>query len=129
MHKTIPSTLLFNKVSSNLSNIGIFLLAASFTASESGFGSIKKTIFIFLEVDNLFMIIVSKTDVKVFISCFISKELVEQRELNASNIVKELSSLIDGNGGGQKFFATAGGKNIDGIESVLSQSEKIISQI
>ena len=81
------------------------------------------------KIDNLFMIIVSKTDVKVFISCFISKELVEQRELNASNIVKELSSLIDGNGGGQKFFATAGGKNIDGIESVLSQSEKIISQI
>ncbi len=81
------------------------------------------------KIDNLFLIIVSKTDEKVFISCFISKELVEEKELNASNIVKELSPLIDGNGGGQKFFATAGGKNIDGIESVLSQSEKIISQI
>ena len=37
--------------------------------------------------------------------------------------------MIDGNGGGQPFFATAGGKKIDGIESVLSESEKIISQI
>ena len=68
-------------------------------------------------------------DYRGFFSFFISKELVEEKELNASNIVKELSPLIDGNGGGQKFFATAGGKNIDGIESVLSQSEKIISQI
>ena len=57
-----------------------------------------------------------------------SKELVEEKGFNASNIVKELSPIIDGNGGGQPFFATAGGKKIDGIKSVLSQSEKIISQ-
>jgi len=81
------------------------------------------------EIDKLFMIVLSKTNEKVFISCFISKNLVEEKELNASKIVKELSPLIDGNGGGQPFFATAGGKNIDGIKSVLSQSEKIISQI
>ena len=37
--------------------------------------------------------------------------------------------MIDGNGGGQPFFATAGGKKIDGIKAVLNQSEKIISQI
>jgi len=81
------------------------------------------------EIDKLFMIVLSKTNEKVFISCFISKDLVEEKELNASKIVKKLSPLIDGNGGGQPFFATAGGNNIDGIKSVLSQSEKIISQI
>ena len=81
------------------------------------------------KIEKLFMIIVSKTDEKVFISCFVSKDLVEEKGLNASNIVKELSPMIDGNGGGQPFFATAGGKKIDGIESVLSESEKIISQI
>ena len=81
------------------------------------------------QIDNLFLIILSKTSEKVFISCFISKDLVEEKGLNASEIVKKLSPLIDGNGGGQSFFATAGGKNINGIESVLSESEELISQI
>ena len=92
--------------------------------------SIKDLCFMLSDkVEKLFVIIVSKTDEKVFISCFISKELVEEKGFNASNIVKELSPMIDGNGGGQAFFATAGGKKIDGIKSVLSESEKIISQI
>ena len=92
--------------------------------------SIKDLCFMLSDkIEKLFMIIVSKTDEKVFISCFISKELVEEKGFNASNIVKELSPMIDGNGGGQAFFATAGGKKIDGIKSVLSQSKKIISQI
>jgi len=81
------------------------------------------------QIDNLFLIILSKTSEKVFISCFISKDLVKEKGLNASEIVKKLSPLIDGNGGGQSFFATAGGKNINGIESVLSESEELISQI
>jgi len=92
--------------------------------------SIKDLCFMLSDkIEKLFVIIVSKTDEKVFISCFVSKELVEEKGFNASNIVKELSPMIDGNGGGQAFFATAGGKKIDGIKSVLSQSEKIISQI
>ena len=92
--------------------------------------SIKDLCFMLSDkIKKLFVIIVSKTDDKVFISCFVSKELVEEKGFNASNIVKELSPMIDGNGGGQAFFATAGGKKIDGIKSVLSQSEKIINQI
>ena len=92
--------------------------------------SIKDLCFMLSDkIEKLFVIIVSKTDEKVFISCFVSKELVEEKGFNASNIVKELSPMIDGNGGGQPFFATAGGKKIDGIKSVLSQSEKIINQI
>ncbi len=81
------------------------------------------------QIDKLFMIILSKTNEKVFISCFVSKDIVKEKGLDASEIVKELSQLIDGSGGGQSFFATAGGKNINGIKSVLSQSEKIISQV
>ena len=92
--------------------------------------SIKDLCFMLSDkIEKLFVIIVSKTDEKVFISCFVSKELVEEKGLNASNIVKELSPIIDGNGGGQPFFATAGGKKIDGIKAVLNQSKKIINQI
>ncbi len=114
-----------------IKNIRLFNTVNTYISElELDLKSIKDLCFTLSDkIEKLFMIIVSKTDEKVFISCFVSKDLVEEKGLNASNIVKELSPIIDGNGGGQPFFATAGGKKIDGIESVLSESEKIISQI
>ena len=114
-----------------IKNIRLFNTVNTYISElELDLKSIKDLCFTLSDkIEKLFMIIVSKTDEKVFISCFVSKDLVEEKGLNASNIVKELSPMIDGNGGGQPFFATAGGKKIDGIESVLSESEKIISQI
>ena len=92
--------------------------------------SIKELCFILSDkFENLFLILLSKSDEKVFISCFISKELIEEKELNASKIIKELSPLINGSGGGQSFYATGGGTNINGIDSVIKESKKIISQI
>ena len=81
------------------------------------------------EIDNLFMIILSSNDEKVFISCFISKNLIAQKKLNASNIVKQLAPIIDGSGGGQPFFATGGGKNLNAIDKAIIESEKINSII
>ena len=54
-----------------------------------------------------------------------TRELAEQ----VFNVIKELSPLINGSGGGQSFYATGGGTNVDGIDSVISEAEKIISQI
>ena len=81
------------------------------------------------ELDNLFMIILSSSDEKVFISCFISKNLIAEKNFNASNIIKQLAPIIDGSGGGQPFFATGGGKNINALDKALIESEKIISQL
>ena len=81
------------------------------------------------EIDNLFMIVLSSSDEKVFISCFISKNLIAERNFNDSNIIKQLAPIIDGSGGGQPFFATGGGKNINAIDKALAESEKIISQL
>jgi alanyl-tRNA synthetase len=75
------------------------------------------------------MILLSKSNDKVFMSCFISKNIITEKELDASKIIKELSPLISGSGGGQSFYATGGGTNTDGINSVISEAEKIISQI
>ena len=63
---------------------------------------------------------------KALISCYISKPLVKNRGLNASNIVRELGKHIQGGGGGQDFFATAGGKNPDGIFEALKKVKIII---
>jgi len=81
------------------------------------------------EIDNLFIIVLSRSTEKVFISCFISKNLIAEKNLNASSIIKQLTPIIEGSGGGQPFFATGGGKNLNAIEKALTESEKIISQL
>ncbi len=75
------------------------------------------------QYDNLFLLFGSENDGKALLSCYISKELVESKGLNAGTIVRELGKFIQGGGGGQPFFATAGGKNPDGIEKALEAAE------
>ena len=48
-------------------------------------------------------------------------------EKECENIIKDLSPIIDGSGGGQPFFATGGGKNIEAIDKALAEAEKIIN--
>ena len=92
--------------------------------------SIKELCFMLSDkFENLFLILISKSEEKVFISCYISKNLIEEKELNASKIIRELSPLINGSGGGQSFFATGGGTNKNGIEQVITESKKIITQL
>ena len=55
--------------------------------------------------------------------CYISKNLASDKNLNAGTIVRELGKHIQGGGGGQPFFATAGGKNPDGIPEALKAAE------
>ncbi|MFC7358083.1 alanine--tRNA ligase [Jejudonia soesokkakensis] len=71
------------------------------------------------EVDNLFLLFGSKQEGKALLTCYIDKEIVKSKNLNAGQIVRELGKHIQGGGGGQPFFATAGGKNPDGIEKAL----------
>jgi alanyl-tRNA synthetase len=56
------------------------------------------------------------------IHCYISKELVAEKGLNAGTVIRELGKLIDGNGGGQPFFASGKGKNANGIQQALEQA-------
>ncbi len=53
------------------------------------------------------------------ISCLISKNLVDLMNLNAIELVNKLGVYIDGKGGGQAFFATAGGKKTNGLSQAL----------
>ena len=73
--------------------------------------------------DNLFLLFGTEQNGKALLSCYISKELVASKELNAGTIVRELGKYIQGGGGGQPFFATAGGKNPDGIAEALAKAE------
>ncbi|WP_179376636.1 alanine--tRNA ligase [Winogradskyella wichelsiae] len=75
------------------------------------------------QFDNLFLLFGAENDGKAILSCYISKELVASKNLNAGTIVRELGKHIQGGGGGQPFFATAGGKNPQGIEAALEAAK------
>jgi alanyl-tRNA synthetase len=75
---------------------------------------------------NLFLVLASKKGGKPVLSCYISKELVASKDLNAGAIVRDLGKHIQGGGGGQPFFATAGGKNIEGISAALNAAKELI---
>src|SRR5690606_22303126 len=75
------------------------------------------------DVNNLFLIFATESEGKALLSCYISKELVESKGLNAGTIIRELGKYIQGGGGGQPFFATAGGKNPEGIPEALEAAK------
>ena len=78
------------------------------------------------EQKNIVIILGSNFEGKAFLSCYISKELVAERALDAGKMVRELGKYIQGGGGGQPFFATAGGKNPDGISEALKKAKDYI---
>ncbi|MDC6365680.1 MULTISPECIES: alanine--tRNA ligase [Flavobacteriaceae] len=79
------------------------------------------------QFSNLFLLLGAEKEGKALLSCYISKELVSNNGLNAGAIVRELGKHIQGGGGGQPFFATAGGKNAAGIPEALEKAKEYIS--
>ncbi|CAM3609280.1 alanine--tRNA ligase [Flavobacterium chungbukense] len=72
--------------------------------------------------NNLFVVFATAQEGKPMLTCYISKEIVAEKNLNAGQVVRELGKYIQGGGGGQPFFATAGGKNVDGIAEALAKA-------
>lgn len=71
---------------------------------------------------NLFLLFGAEDGGKAFLSCYISKELVAERNLDAGKVVRELGKHIQGGGGGQPFYATAGGRKPEGIQEALDKA-------
>ena len=78
------------------------------------------------QFDNLFLLFASEQEDKAFLTCYISKELVASKGLNAGKVVKELGKYIQGGGGGQPFFATAGGRKPAGIKEALEKAKDYV---
>ena len=78
------------------------------------------------EVDNLFLLLAAEVEGKAHLSLIISDNLVKEKSLDATKIIRELSKEIQGGGGGQAFYATAGGKNPGGIQNALNKAATFI---
>ena len=78
------------------------------------------------EFKNFIFLATTSNNSKPSILLLISENLVDKYNLDARKIINDLSTYIDGGGGGQPFLSTAGGKNLKGLSNVISIGQKII---
>ncbi len=89
-------------------------------------GSIKDLCFqLKAENDNFFGVFGGKADGKATLTIIIADNLAKEKSLHAGNMVREASKLIQGGGGGQPFFATAGGKDASGLTAAINKVKEL----
>jgi alanyl-tRNA synthetase len=79
------------------------------------------------QFDDLLMILAADIEGKPQVAVMIGEKLEATKKYHAGNMVKELAKEIDGGGGGQPFFATAGGKNLEGLDRVLVKAKELLN--
>ncbi|HEY5745825.1 MAG TPA: alanine--tRNA ligase [Chryseolinea sp.] len=78
------------------------------------------------QFEDLLLVLAADVDGKPQVAVMIGEKLAQTNTYHAGNLVKELAKEIDGGGGGQPFFATAGGKNLSGLDAVTEKARKLI---
>ena len=79
------------------------------------------------ELGDTLIVFAAEVKGKPQIMVSISKSLVESKGLNAGKIVNELAAEIGGRGGGQAFFATAGGKDVNGLAKAIVKAKEMMN--
>ena len=79
--------------------------------------------------ENLLLVLAADVAGKPQIAIAIDETLVKTHDLHAGKLVKELAKHIQGGGGGQPFFATAGGKKVDGLPQVVTAAKSLLEQV
>ncbi|MBD1422222.1 alanine--tRNA ligase [Sphingobacterium chuzhouense] len=77
-------------------------------------------------LDNAFVVLGAAIDGKPSLTVMISDDLAKERGWNAGAIVKDLAKDIQGGGGGQPFFATAGGKLVEGLPKAIARAKDFV---
>ncbi|MFP4089339.1 MAG: alanine--tRNA ligase [Cyclobacteriaceae bacterium] len=91
--------------------------------------ALKKLVFdIKNQVKQVVLVLAADIDGKPQIAMAVDEALLEKYDLHAGNVVRELARNIKGGGGGQAFFATAGGKDLGGLDKVIEEAKKIVAQ-
>lgn len=77
--------------------------------------------------DNIFVVLGAEFDGKPNLTVVVSEDLVKSKGLNAGNIIRDLAKDIQGGGGGQPFFATAGGKDASGLDKAIARAKEFLN--
>jgi len=75
------------------------------------------------EVDDLFLVLGANVNGKPLLTVMISENIVEEKGLHAGKIVSEAAKEMKGGGGGQPFYATAGGKDLNGLKAAVEKAK------
>ncbi len=81
------------------------------------------------EISSLVLVLGAEINGKAHITIMIDDELVKSRSMNANEMIRSIASHIQGGGGGQPFYASAGGKNPDGLDKALSEARSLVESI
>jgi alanyl-tRNA synthetase len=123
--KKAQAKVIKSELKSTIENKGDYSLLTA--AVELDAASVKDILFQLKgEVAHLVAIIGSTEDDKCAVSVFVDDALVGTKNWNAGNIVKAVAAHIQGGGGGQAFFATAGGKNPAGIPTAIAAAKAML---
>lgn len=79
------------------------------------------------QIDDLLLVLAAEVEGKPQVAVMLGEKLVQANKFHAGNLVKELAREIDGGGGGQPFFATAGGKKLEGLDSVITRAKALVN--
>jgi alanyl-tRNA synthetase len=105
---------------------GINFLAAQVQAGSAD--ALKKLAYDLRQVvPNLVAVLGAEIDGKPQLAVMLDDEIAKAGKLNATTLVRELAKEIQGGGGGQPFFATAGGKNAAGLGAAIAKAESLVS--
>jgi alanyl-tRNA synthetase len=118
--QSIKQTLLSKVESKN--GINVIIEKISFDSAEE----IKNILFeIRNQVENCVCVIGAEVKGKPSISVIIDDNLVKEKNLNAGNIIRDLAKEINGGGGGQPFYAQAGGSKLEGLSSAIEKAKSL----
>lgn len=78
------------------------------------------------QLDNCYVVLGTNIDDKPTLSVIMSDNIVKEKGLNAGAIVKEAGKEINGGGGGQAFYATAGGKKAEGLQAAVDKAKAML---
>ena len=78
------------------------------------------------EIDPLFLVLGTEINGKPSLTVVISDALTQEKSWHAGTIVRELAKEIQGGGGGQPFYATAGGKDVAGLPRALAKAKELV---
>lgn len=122
--KNIKSSLIANATSKN----GASIIAQKVNIDTAD--SIKDLAYqLRNEVKDLFLVLGAEVNGKPMLTIMVSDSLIEAKSANASTIIREAAKEMKGGGGGQPFYATAGGKDASGIDKAIAKAIELFEKL